>query len=519
MIKLIKRSYLVSLLIAISLPLRLYGLSWGFPYFFHPDENNISTAVLSLSKSFGNPHFFAYGALPMYLTFLSVFLLNKGIINFGLVILTTRFLSAILSIILIPSIFYIGKNTFNKNVGLIAAVLTTFSVGFIQFGHFGTFELWSTFFMLWLFYFSIKLYKNLSLKNLLTTAILSGILVSIKISNIEILVLPIFIILHRNLIVNQQFKKLISLLSIYLLITFLVFVITNPYSLLDLSSFINGIHYESSVALGTTKVFYTQSFLRTTPIIFQLFNVYPFLINPFTEVVFLFGFIYIFTQKRKIEMLILSSFFLILFLPQATLFVKWTRYMVPTLPFIYLTIGNFVSSIKNNLIRKILIITLVTSSIVFSFSYFYTVFLHNDSRLGAANWLANNFPKNKKILTESYDLGIIPFNSLSENILIFDFYSPDSLSLEDTLKNSLNKNDLIILPSQRVAYSRILNPKDFPKGNLFYRSLLENKTDFKEVFETPCDIFCKIAYLDNPILNLEQTTSVFDRPIVTIFKK
>ena len=101
-------------------------------------------------------------------------------------------------------------------------------------------------------------------------------------------------------------------------------------------------NYESGVALGTEKVFYTGNFINTIPGVYQLLHVYPFLINPLMTILFLASFFYvcyIAIRKRNSNYQLLAAIFLILFISNAFLFVKWTRYMVPTLPFIFLSVG------------------------------------------------------------------------------------------------------------------------------------------------------------------------------------
>jgi hypothetical protein len=49
--------------------------------------------------------------------------------------------------------------------------------------------------------------------------------------------------------------------------------------------------------------------------------------------------------------------------------------------------------------------------------------------------------------------------------------------------------------------------------------LFTGNLGFHKIYETPCDIFCRITYLNDPIYSFEETANVFDRPTVFIFKK
>ena len=112
-------------------------------------------------------------------------------------------------------------------------------------------------------------------------------------------------------------------------------------------------------------------------------------------------------------------------------------------------------------------------------------------------------------------------NNAFQKIDLFNFYDLDSnnplLSVE--LPTKLKDSEYIILPSQRLLKIRLNNPEKFPHGYSFYNDLITGKLGYEKVYETPCDLFCKITYLGDPVFRYEETTSVFDRPTLFIFKK
>lgn len=159
-----KRTALILfILIILGTILRFTNLNWGSPFYFHPDERNIASAVTQLQfPDQLNPHFFAYGGLPIYTifflglstNFFSVchFSLNTCHVPFEQAIIISRLLSASLSVLLIPLLYLVGEKLYGKKAGLIAAAFATFSVGFIQFAHFGTYEMSLAFFSTLLFF-------------------------------------------------------------------------------------------------------------------------------------------------------------------------------------------------------------------------------------------------------------------------------------------------------------------------------------------------------------------------------
>jgi hypothetical protein len=288
-------------------------------------------------------------------------------------------------------------------------------------------------------------------------------------------------------------------------------------------------NYESSVALGTIGVFYTGGFVNTTPIIYHLLFVYPFILNPINLLLIFIlipsVLINLFKTKEKLLGIALV-FFIAIFFSQAFFYVKWIRYFIPTIPFlvIILVFGikiftDFFDKKHQKLVFNTIFIILTVTAFLFSFSYFKTVLLSTDSRIRADEFARENIQNSSKIITEIYDLGIVPFNKDFSHITLFDFYALDDKNTSDLKKDELNElianSDYLIIPSQRIMRNRIINKNEFPNGYRFYKDLDEQ---FELVYKTPCDIFCRILYIGNPVYALEETANVFDRPTVFIYK-
>lgn len=519
--------FLLIFLIILGIFLRFYNLMWGSPYFFHPDERNIAYAIAQLSFPYQlNPHFFAYGSLPIYVTFFTAnffsFLL-KIPNDFSFTIFWLRFFSAALSCLSIFSLYVIAKKLINKQIALFVVFLSALNVGFIQYAHFGTFEMWITFFSIWLFYFSLKLSEKVTIYSVIATSLITGTLVAIKISNLTLIIFPLacFFLYYFKAPRKNILSTLINLAIFFLLIG-IVYVISNPYVILDPTDFLGSLHYESSVALGTLPVFYTGSFFNTIPVIFQFIYVYPFLLNPLLTFLFIPAFLFVifksFKQKNNLYVL-LTTYYLLLFCSQAFLFVKWTRYIVPTIPFVFLIIGIGVNQVARKY-RVSLYILCCIVSIIFAVSFFKTVYVSSDTRVTAAQWAAEHLSSDIPIAAEPYDLGILPFNGHFPHITLVPSYDIDQNTQARNDFTQIVKNaQVFISSSQRLIHSRTYNKTIFPVGHAFYASLFQNRTAYQLVYQTPCDIFCDITYLGNPLYNVEETANVFDRPTVMIFEK
>ena len=103
---------------------------------------------------------------------------------------------------------------------------------------------------------------------------------------------------------------------------------------------------------------------------------------------------------------------------------------------------------------------------------------------------------------------------------LFNFYDLDlNPAKKAELNTRLSSYNYIILPSQRILRSRLLHSAQFPEGYQFYRDLFSGNLGFEKIYETPCDMWCNITYLGDPVFRFEETANVFDRPTVFIFKR
>lgn len=543
--------FFIVLIFSLGVFFRIYNLAWGSPYFFHPDERNIAQSVSQLKfPDQLNPHFFAYGSLPIYGIYgggifmnivekltnpHSLIIFNQ--VSFETAIISSRIYSVVFSLLILFLLYKTAQKLHSKWTSLISYVLAALSVGLIQYAHFGTFEMWLSFFSLLLFHSAMLYVQSKKGYYLFLLSTVLGVLLAIKVSSIFLV--PIVGIAIGIVAFKRKGAKIHKRIFHFLILSCLsgfvalgVFILSSPYVLLDTNSFISSLTYEANVATGALPVFYTSGFTNSIPILFQFLKVYPFILNPFATILFIFAFIYLLIkifQKKNITLFLIVFIFLILFLSQAFLYVKWIRYYIPTLPFIYLILGWFLSEIteriKTKTYRNYFLVFVLSSTIlvgfIFSFSYFKTVLFPEDTRTAAAIWSSKNIATNSPILSEVYDLGIVPFNSYFPHITLFNFYDLETdTSLQGQVKEKINSNEYIILPSQRLYKNRLLYKEKFPRGYEFYDKLLyKNEYKFKKIYQTPCDVFCRILYLGDPIYSAEETANVFDRPKVIILKK
>ena len=517
--------------------MRFLYLDWGAPFFFHPDERNIASSITQIRFDHFNPGFFAYGGLPIYAiyflgaalnyvsTFFGVPIQSVETVSFENAILISRFYSAILScgilFLLYRIRFFMPYFAF-----LTAFVISVFSVGYIQYAHFGTFEMWLTFFTFLFFILVLRFLQKRHLINFFLCVLVFGVLLAIKVSSIFLFpIIPFMLfVYYSDRTVARRVILTIAITTVACALSFVVFLIGNPFFIFDNISYINSLLYEGQVAQGGVVVFYTERFFGTMPVLYHFKSVFPFLLNPVNTLLLVFSLpvcAWYYIRKRSFFVLLVLIFFLVLFISQTFLYVKWNRYMIPLLPYTYILIGwligvcfSYFSFLSSKYIRYGIVILIGGLAFIFSLAFFITTY-REDSRLAAFRWAVVNISHDSQIGSEIYDLGLVPFEGFFSNVHIFNQYEIE----RDPTQRDLSKYDYVFLPSQRVLRSRLELPDQFPQGNAFYKGLWEGDGSFRLVYMTPCDIWCSIAYIGDPIFRLEETSNVFDHPTFQIYKR
>jgi hypothetical protein len=433
--------------------------------------------------------------------------------------------------------------------------------GFLQYSHFGTFETFLTFFYCLALWVALITLQQPQFKWFLLLGLICGLAISTKVVSLYLLALPVLVALLTQPVMQQTSDtplwKLVILdtsvtralqnpkLWVALLSLVLVFVVTNPFTFLDYGSFRNSIEYENGVATGSLPVFYTRGFLDTTPILYQLQHVLPFISGYLFTLLAGLAIVWLIVTTFRtrdhtkhilfILLLVFGGYLVFHFL----LYVKWTRYMVPALPFLMLSIalvGQHLSQKwRHYLIHlgTILLFSLMGIEIIVRGMSFFQLYRTEDTRVQAAEWMRTNVPPEKVVLSEHHDPGIIPFNGIFQTpISLFNFYEydthPESQWTSQELSRQLHVADYIIIPSRRVYTSAQYHPQQFPNAYRYYSALFVHHLGFEQVYATKqqnCLLpdhwpsWVRTVGCPVNIYQAEETFEVFDHPTVLIFEK
>ncbi|MBI4028991.1 MAG: glycosyltransferase family 39 protein [Candidatus Blackburnbacteria bacterium] len=514
----------IALLTLVGSFLRLYNLNWDQGNYFHPDERNIASAVARLH--FFNqldPQFFAYGGFSIYLIRVLGELIaritsnNLWLTDWGHINLIARFISAFSATLLIPTVYSLAKEVFDKKTGLTASFLVVFLPSLIQTAHFGVTESLLAFLITMLVAVCIS-GANRKLKIAAMAGTIYGIALATKTSAISFFT-PILLASFTP-IKTQKFGQLRFLVTT-VFVAFLLLVIFSPYTFLNWNKFYESMNYESGVVTGKFKVVYVLQFEKTTPYLFQLKNL--FWQMGLTAGLGVMGIIILalFALKNKdFKKLIFLSFPITYFAYVGSWYTKFVRYMVPILPFLCLTAAWLLVVIcrKYKFLGKTLITFFLLTTAFWGLAFF-SIYTRSQTRIVASQWIYENIPEGAKILGEHWDDGLplpLPDNNPSYySIEQLTIYEPDSSDKIDYYADRLNTADYIIINSRRLYGTLINLPEKYPITSRYYQFLFSDQLGYKKVAEFSS--YPQLFGLKIDDDKSEETFQVYDHPKVIIF--
>lgn len=513
------RFWFIILILLVGFFLRLHKLDWGEGLYTHPDEYHIATSVSQLVfPTQMHPHFFSYGTVTIYLIYFT-----QQIINFISSTLNSfilgRFYSVLFSTLTILIVYKICRSFMERRFSYLAALLTTLTPGLIQQAHFATPESALTFFLFGSLLFIIKFLKQDKILFLILASVFLGFALGVKISSI------VFLLPMLAGVIIKFFRKpfrLILFIIASFAIAIVTFAIAAPFVFLDFPAFWGNLNYEGSLAAGIIPVFYTRQFIQTAPVLFQLEKIFPYALGLPLLIAGIGGFFFSLLHLNDKKYFILIVAFLSLFIPNAFLFAKWTRFIAPTFPFFALFSVLFLGFLfkQHKKIALFLTSALVLTTIVWT-TAFFSIYTNPDVRITASNWLEKNLSENATILIEGGNMIDVPLAGNFKRVG-FDFYNLENdIQTRSKIASGLEEADYFIIQSRRVFLNHQRLKNQFPRTARFYDMLFNGRLGFEKIKQFSS--YPKLSFLglnlEFPDENAEETWSVFDHPVIRVFKK
>ncbi|MDP2953945.1 MAG: phospholipid carrier-dependent glycosyltransferase, partial [Chloroflexota bacterium] len=543
-------------ILLVALALRLYGLDWDQGYLFHPDERAILMKTWDLSwprdlaqfldpnLSPLNTHWFPYGTFPLYLLKLLSYLVS--LFNQGLTLFDARLLGRALSVLFdvgtVLLVFLLGSRFYGRRVGLLGAGLVALAILHIQLSHFYATDGLLTFFIVLTVLALLGATRKAGIGSAALAGLGLGLALATKISALPLL-LPVALAYGIYAFSREgdtfswapsevRLKAALRGLAITLAVAAAVFLIAEPYALLDWKTFRSDIVEQSEMVRRVRDYPYTRQYVDTPSYLYQVEQLATWGLGLPLGLVAWGGLaftLYSAWRRRGKADLLLLSWVVPYFLVIGSFQVKFLRYLLPLTPFLILMGANMLfrgtdwardkrvtprlrAGVTNGLSRwgwvkekgywlvGLVIPLVVLLSLFYSLAY-VSIYSQPHPAVRASQWLRQNAPAGATILKEHWEEGLPALGAYRVKEL--NLYDPDGAQKLEHLTVSLSEGDYLVLYSNRL-YGTIPRLRErYPLTSHYYQLLFSGELGYELAY---------FAVSYPRFLGLELVDDTFQRP-------
>lgn len=372
-----RESLAVGILLLVALVLRLYQVDWDQGHLYHPDERYIlmTTAGLSLSwppnwsvllspQSTLDPHGFAYGSFPFYLLrLLAAFLVSLSHLGGFFHVLDSlndlsnlrligRPISALFDSCTVFLIYQIGRRLYGRKAAFLGAAIVAFSVLDIQLSHFYATDTIMTCLALAAILASLDYLREGKPRSGIWAGVFCGLALATKVSSAPMLA-PVALAYFLRLFTvetnlhgarfrfpsSNEVNRAASVFARAVLAAAVVFVIAEPYAVIDFKTFITGISDQGNMVRGIADLPYTRQFIGRPPYLYFLQILTLFGVGLPLGLAMIGGWLYVIVRairRPRAGELLLLSYVIPYFAITGNFYAKFMRYLLPITPLLAL---------------------------------------------------------------------------------------------------------------------------------------------------------------------------------------
>jgi hypothetical protein len=190
--------WILLIILAINFALNIWGIEWGLPERWHPDEL-MDKAENMYAIGEVNHNYYTYGALPFYqIELLAIAPAKLGQAVFGwhdfevrsIDTLLARLLSALMGTGIVAATYGIASILFDRRSGLISAALIGLTMGLVNLSHFATVDISSLWWFTMASFMSVRVWRTGSTRMYAAAGICIGLAAAVRfVGGIAIVVL------------------------------------------------------------------------------------------------------------------------------------------------------------------------------------------------------------------------------------------------------------------------------------------------------------------------------------------
>lgn len=413
----------LSLILTVGFLLRIYAVNFGLPFLYHADEPIIVNHALAYGSGDFNPHFFNIPPLISYLLFgcygvyyvlgylsgafsstqdfFELFILNPS--SFYLI---ARFIFGVVAgSFSLYFLYRFVKTNDSAETAFVTLILFAFNFLHVQDSHYVYADIPLILVLIFSLSILIKaIQKPAGFKGMFYFGCLAGLATAIKYNGIFIYTACLPAMLLRDGKTGLRFKGL----AIAFVMTVFVFIILNPYSLIDMGFFLKEIKEQSATNTGAG---WFHHFIYSLP---QAMG-WPVLILALLGIILTFS-----PGKKNVDRIenralqitacfILSYYIVLIFKAQS-----YGRYVLPLVPFLCYMAAHALSRIKTILKfgnKSLFITTLILSAMpAYKIAAWDLLMSREDTRTQAASWIKENIkPGSRLALDWDFYMPRLPF--------------------------------------------------------------------------------------------------------------
>lgn len=513
-------------LLLLALAVRLVGLNWDGGSNFHPDERRIAEAVVGMSFQplQLNPHFFAYGSLPLYVTRTVCSLLrpiDPWLAGYDGAIRVGRGLSALWGVAAVWLLFLLGRRLFGDKEGLLAAGLLAICVLPVQNAHFATNDIPLSCLVLLALVLAARALDGGRLRDMAAAGLVTGLALATKVSALPVL-LPLGLVAVLRWWPERDWRRLLGWGMAAGAAAALGFALGQPYALLDSRAFLHDVVEQSQMVRHAGLLPYTNQYVGVPKGIYDLRELVVWGMGPALGLTALVGLalavVRTVRERRATEGLLLA--WAVPFAAITMSFdVKFPRYLLPLYPLLVLWAAVVLQRWAGGRLGRWVRGAVVTATACYLLA-FLSIYLHPHTVRTASEWFYAHVPPGSRVLSQDWDEGFpqhLPQRERrSYTVVDFPFYEPDSTAKVARLAQEATAADFIVLQTKRIYGATTQAKERFPLTSNFFYLLFAGDLGFELVVDFSSRP--TLPGLDLPSELADESFSVYDHPKVLVFR-
>ncbi len=459
-----------------------------------------------------------------------------------------RLMMALLDTLTIFLLFLLGRRLYGAAAGLLAASLYAFTAQAVQLSHFFAMDTSSTTFVVLCVFGGVVMVQDRSWRGVILAGIGAGLAISAKFSALPILAVPVvaaLVVFWRSNRPSHHAAVGAPMLvgaPLALLLAFIAFFATSPYSVLDWESFIQATLVEQGrMVRGIADFPFTRQYRNTTPYLYFIQQQVVWGMGLPLGLIALAGSVWALTKSALLRArpgeLVVWAWVVPYFGLTGAFLAKFNRYMSPLLPFVLLFAAGLIVwlwqlgarrqlRLPARLPAALLSIVAVGGGLLWSLAYVNGVYAREHTWITASRWVYANAQAGSVILWESWDDPLpksIPgepgMDMGSHGLRHIDWspYEEDTADKYAIMRQKLQEADFVIYSSKRIYESVDELPQRYPMTIRYYKLMFGEQLGFIRAadFTSPPRLL-GLAFPDH---YADESWSLYDHPRVSIFAK